>query len=389
MTLDWKTCLRMAVSIFLLYLGIHYWPNAVQLGSLFLGAATPLLIGAVIAYLINILMSFYEQRCFRNTQNGKLIPFRRPLCMIAAFATLISVVVLVFWLILPQFVECIQLCGQLIAAELPEFLETVTTWIDEVGVLPEKISATLVGIDWKGKIGQLIAALSSGLGNMMDIVLSAASSVVSVVMNVVLGLMFAIYLLLGKETILRQFGLLTNRYLKPDCNRKLKHILQTVNECFHKYIVGQCLEAVILGMLCTLGMLILRLPYAAMIGALIAFTALIPVAGAYIGGGVGAFMILTVSPVKAVIFLVFLVVLQQIEGNLIYPRVVGSSMGLPAIWVLAAVTVGGGVMGIPGMLLGVPVAAAAYRLLRESVTNTEDGDDANSCCVEVGSKNGI
>ena len=140
-----------------------------------------------------------------------------------------------------------------------------------------------------------------------------------------------------------------------------------VNDCFHGYIVGQCIEAVILGTLCAIGMAILRLPYATMIGALVAFTALIPVAGAYIGAAVGAFMILTVDPWKAVIFLIFLVILQQFEGNVIYPRVVGSSLGLPGIWVLAAVTVGGGIMGITGMLLGVPMAAALYRILREDV----------------------
>ena len=151
------------------------------------------------------------------------------------------------------------------------------------------------------------------------------------------------------------------------------YVLEVVNDCFHRYIVGQCIEAVIIGSLCALGMAILRLPYATMVGALVAFTALIPVAGAYIGAAVGAFMILTVDPVKAVVFLIFLVILQQFEGNVIYPKVVGSSMGLPGIWVLAAVTVGGGMMGIAGMLLGVPLAAAAYRILRDDVVNGEQG----------------
>ena len=138
--------------------------------------------------------------------------------------------------------------------------------------------------------------------------------------------------------------------------------MRVLNQSFHSFIVGQCTEAVILGLLCMGGMLLLRLPYAAMIGCLVGFTALIPIAGAYIGAVVGAFMIFTVSPVKAVIFIVFLVALQQLEGNLIYPRVVGSSIGLPGVWVLAAVTVGGGVLGIGGMLLGVPIAAAIYQL---------------------------
>lgn len=141
--------------------------------------------------------------------------------------------------------------------------------------------------------------------------------------------------------------------------------------------MGQCTEAVILGVLCTVGMLLLRLPYATMIGTVIAFTALIPVAGAYIGAGVGAFMILTVSPVKTIIFLIFIVVLQQLEGNLIYPRVVGSSLGLPAIWVLTAVTVGG-LMGIAGMLLCVPLAAASYKLLKEDVNQSQTKE-----CIRV------
>lgn len=162
------------------------------------------------------------------------------------------------------------------------------------------------------------------------------------------------------------------------------HIVQTFDASFHRFIVGQCVEAVILGLLCTVGMLVLQLPYAPMIGSLIGATALIPVAGAYIGGGIGVFLILTVSPVKAVIFLVFLIVLQQFEGNLIYPRVVGSSIGLPGIWVLATVTVGGGVAGIAGILLGVPIAAALYQLLKQDVqkkagvTSKQTGGSGNA-----------
>ena len=156
-------------------------------------------------------------------------------------------------------------------------------------------------------------------------------------------------------------------------------MIHILDDCFHRYIVGQCTEAVILGALGSAGMVILRLPYALMVGALVAFTALIPVAGAYIGAAVGAIMILTVDPVKALIFLVFLVILQQLEGNLIYPKVVGSSMGLPGIWVLAAVTVGGGLAGILGMLLGVPLAAVVYRIIRDDVRKHE----SKNCTEEM------
>lgn len=172
---------------------------------------------------------------------------------------------------------------------------------------------------------------------------------------------------LGKDTLARQCKRLMERYMKPVWREKANYVLSILNDSFHKYVAGQCIEAVILGMLCMVGMLLLRLPYATMVGALIAVTALIPVAGAYIGGGVGALMIFSVSPVQAVVFVIFLVILQQLEDNLIYPKIVGSSLGLPAIWVLAAVTIGGGIMGVVGMLLSVPVASALYRMLRENL----------------------
>ena len=194
---------------------------------------------------------------------------------------------------------------------------------------------------------------------------------ISSTVTIFLAVIFSIYLLSGREKLGNQFDRIMTRHMKNSVYTKTKYILSVLNDCFHIYIVGQCTEAVILGVLCTLGMLLLRIPYATMMGSVIAFTALIPVAGAYIGGAVGAFLILMESPIKAIIFLVFLVILQQLEGNLIYPRVVGSSMGLPAIWVLAAVTIGGGVMGITGMLLGVPLAAVLYRLLREDVNRKE------------------
>lgn len=363
MKIEWKNCLSLAASLFLLYLGIQYWPSVAQIFGALLGAATPLIVGSMIAYIINILMSFYERHYFSKSNSQWATKSRRPVCMVAAFATLVAVVVLIIWLVVPQLVACIQL----IAAELPDSLEKASDWINQHGILPENIAAALAGIDWKARIGQILQTVTSGLGNVMDVVFSAVSSAFSGIMTAIMGTIFAIYLLLGKETLSRQLHQITRRYLKSASRNKLYYIMGITNDCFHKYIVGQCTEAVILGMLCTVGMLILRLPYATMIGALVAFTALIPVAGAYIGAAVGAFMILTVSPVQAVIFLVYLVVLQQLEGNLIYPKVVGSSMGLPAIWVLAAVTLGGGVMGIPGMLLGVPLAATLYRLLRDDV----------------------
>ena len=201
----------------------------------------------------------------------------------------------------------------------------------------------------------------------MGSVLSLVSATVSTAFTAVVSIIFSIYLLLGKEKLGRQISLVMKTYLKPAWYSHLVYFLETLHSCFRRFVVGQCTEAVILGLLCMGGMMLLRFPYASMVGALIGFTALIPVAGAYIGAGVGAFMIFTVSPFQSLFFLIFIAILQQLEGNLIYPKVVGSSIGLPGIWVLAAVTVGGGLFGLLGVLLSVPAASVLYTLLKRDV----------------------
>lgn len=363
MRVDWKSCFRVGISAFLLYLCISYWmPFAGFLGTL-VSAAMPLLIGCVIAYIINILMSFYEKYYFPKSSKAGVIKSRRPVCMLAAFISLVVVVALLVKLVVPELMACVEL----LIAQIPGAVSSVVDWLKSMDIVPEDMLASLQSIDWKSKVEQIIGVLTTGVGNVMGTAINMVSSVFSGIVTALFAFIFSIYLLTGKEKLGNQFDRLMNRYMKEKAYSKVKYVLSVLNDCFHKYIVGQCTEALILGALCTVGMLIFGFPYATMTGAVIAFTALIPVAGGYIGAAVGAFMILTVSPIKAMLFLVYIVVLQQLEGNLIYPRVVGSSMGLPAIWVLAAVTIGGGVMGIAGMLIGVPLAATIYRLLREDV----------------------
>ena len=367
MKLEWKTCIKIGVSVFLLYLCILYWPSAASLLSTALSAATPLVVGCVIAYPVNILMRFYERHYFPKAVTGFAAKSRRAVCLAAAFLTLVIAVTLVIDLIVPELVSCVSV----IISALPAALESLFNMLARLHLLPEDIAASLSGTDWQSKIGQLIDLVLSGAGTLVNAVLSALSSVFSGIVTALVGLIFSFYLLLGKDRLAGQCSRLMRRYLRPAWYENITYVLRVLDDCFSRYIVGQCVEAVILGTLCTLGMLVLRLPYATMIGALTAFTALIPVAGAYIGGAVGALMVFSVSPVKAIIFIVFLVVLQQAEGNLIYPKVVGSSLGLPAIWVLAAGTVGGGIMGIAGMLLGVPIAAALYRLLKNDLNKPQ------------------
>lgn len=372
MKLDWKTCAKIGVSAFLLYLCITYWPHFTGLLSALLSAATPLLLGCALAYVLNILMSFYEKHYFTHSVSPAVRKSRRPVCMLAAFITLAAGLILILNLVLPELLSCVNL----LLRQIPTAANSLANWLGTMDAVPEDLLASLRNVDWASKLEQIISFLTTGVGNIIGTAVSAVSSVFSGLVTALFALIFSIYLLLGKERLGSQFNRIMKRYMSTGLCANVRHVLSVLNECFHKYIVGQCTEALILGGLCTLGMLILQLPYATMTGAVIAFTALIPVAGAYIGAGVGAFMILTVSPVKAIIFLVFIVILQQLEGNLIYPRVVGSSMGLPGIWVLAAVTVGGGVMGIPGMLLYVPLAAAFYKLLREDVNRIPSKEEA-------------
>ncbi len=367
MKLRWRDCLKVGVSIFVLYLAVHYWQSAANLVSTLVGASLPLIIGGVVAYLVNILMANYERRWKDNPKKPELAKFRRPVCMLLAFLTLVAIVALVCGLIIPQLVDCVGL----ILAELPGFMAKAVDLAEQWQLFSPEVLSTLESIDWNEQIGKLVGLVSSGIGDVVGLVFSAVSSVFSFLVTALLSLIFAIYLLSGKEELASQADRLAKRYLGDRIYGKAEYFLNILDHCFHRYIVGQCTEAVILGALCSVGMAILRLPYALMVGALVAFTALIPVAGAYIGAGVGAFMILTVDPFKALIFLIFIVVLQQLEGNLIYPKVVGSSMGLPGIWVLAAVTVGGGLAGILGMLLGVPLAAAAYRIIWDDVRKHE------------------
>jgi len=374
MKTETKKYLKIGVIALILYLIAQNWLIVAGVFTTVLTAASPLIVGGVIAYLVNIIMSFFERHWFPKSQKKAVVKSRRILCLIFAVLSMLAIVALVVLLVVPQLWDAVAL----LLSEVPEYMKKAIDWAESLEILPEDIFAMLENIDWKSQVSKIISTVTSGVGSVVGVAVNVVASVFSGVFNALLSVIFALYLLFGKERLGRQCRKVMTRYLKPGINEKILHVLAVINDCFHKYIVGQCTEAIILGTLCTVGMLIFRFPYATMVGALVAFTALIPVAGAYIGAGVGAFMIMTVDPMKAVLFLVYILVLQQLEGNIVYPRVVGSSIGLPGIWVLAAVTVGGGVMGIPGMLLGVPLAAAAYRLLREDVNREKTGQNTDS-----------
>lgn len=361
--------MRIAITAAIVYLFAEYQSVLAGWAALAFHAASPLLIGAVIAYAVNILMSFFERYYFPRSKKRFVRASRGVVCILLSYISLLGILALIIGLIVPELTNCVKV----LIEKIPPLLEKVSGDLyqnpDVQKTLSEFGNITRNGeIDWQQFVNKAVNWATGSLGGAVGVVGRAISATFSTTFTVLMSLIFSVYLLAGKRKILSQLKRTAHAYMSERIYQKTEYFLSALNESFHSFIVGQCLEAVILGSLCAIGMLILRMPYAGMIGALIGFTALIPVAGAYIGGAVGFLMIATTSPVQAVVFVIFLVVLQQAEGQLIYPKVVGASIGLPGIWVLAAVTVGGSVMGITGMLVFVPLASALYKLLKQDVS---------------------
>ncbi len=366
MKLTWKSCLKIGVTAFLLFLAIYYWHVAADLIRNLIGALLPIGVGLILAYVLNIVMRFYERRYFPKSEKKFVVKSRVPVCMLLSIITLGILLAAIALLVAPELVACVEF----IISQIAPTMNKILTNEFVVEVLPASLLSYLTGINWQELASKAVELLVNGIGDVANTVFTAISSVVSLVINIFLSLIFTIYLLLSRDKLLSQ-GQRTLRTYFPKREKRIRYVCSVFNSSFRSFIVGQCTEAVILGVLCVVGMLIFDFPYAGMIGALIGFTSIIPIAGPYIGCIVGALMILTVSPLKALLFVVFIIVLQQLEGNLIYPKVVGEAIGLPAIWVLAAITIGGALLGILGMLLGVPFTGAVYRLIREDMERRE------------------
>lgn len=367
MKLKAKNLFMIAGVVFLLYLAIYYWPGI----STFLGgcvaAATPVLAGFFIAYVVNIIMCGYERIWFPKSEKGWVIKSRRPVCITFAFVTLVAIITVIGLIIVPQFSSCITM----LFTAVPKAVVGITDGLVEYNILPEDVMASVKELNWQQVLSGAVSGLTSSLGTIMNTVVSVISSVVGGVIAAFLGIIFSVYMLVGKDRILGRGNYLLKRFVRGGAYEKVTRCLTICNQTFRGFIIGQSIEAVILGVLCFVGMTIFGFPYAGMISTFIAFTALIPIAGAYIGGIVGGLMIFSVSPIQAILFGVFLIVLQQLEGNLIYPKVVGTNVGLPSLWVLVAVTVGGSISGFLGMLLGVPLAASVYKIAEEFLRKTD------------------
>ena len=332
----------------------------------------PLIIGAAIAFVFNIFLSFCERHYFSGRTTGFAAISRRPVCLTYSVILTFSIIILIIGTVVPEFVKGIGIVLDGIPGFTADAKEFLLKYTGNYPELRARISAWEP--DWTAMI------------DTEDIV----SSVIDVVgrftfqaTRIAIAIIFSVYILAGKSGIKTGFKRAERVYLSNKARITVDRYLSAANYTFRKFFVGQFIEAVVIGVLCTVGMLILRLPYAFVTGTVVGVTALIPIVGAVIGAVMGMFMIFTVNSTQAVIFIIFLILLQQVETNFIYPKVVGSSIGLPGIWVLAAVTVGGGMFGVSGMLFGVPVLATVYKLVYEDIDNREILQQANEEMTEA------
>ena len=346
----------------LIVLGIaHIGVVADAVGFLY-GLIRPLVTGLIFAFIMNVPYSFFEKHLFLRTQKQGLRKMRRPVALLISFVLLLVVIAGVVALVIPEL-------GKL-GGFLVDTVEKAVKMIQEDQAGQVNFLSRF-NIDWEQLQKTVTDWVSDSSGKLLSGAAGMFGTAAGGVMDFVFAVIFAIYMLVGKDTLLRQVKRLMHVWLPEKIEKGALHVGGAMNTAYHAFIVGQVTEAVILGSLCAMGMLILGLPNVLMISVLVSVCALIPIVGAWVSAIVGAFLILIVDPGKALIFLIFLVILQQLEGNLIYPRVVGGKLHLPGIWVLAAVTIGGGIAGPFGMLMGVPLAAGLYSLLREWTKSRE------------------
>lgn len=358
-----------------------------KLMGLAIGLVLPFLIGGSLASIINVPMRFLERKLFdepyakrkKMPQQKKNIPERppiwwrmkRPLSLILSLILVIGVIFVGMFLIVPEIADSFST----IAVSIKQFPEQVHRWslqlmdyMPQIAVWLEQLDQNM-DIDWQKTIMEAISFLQNGAGNVLSTTFNVAASIFSGIVTGFLAIVFSFYLLLNKEKLGGQIKQILYAYMKDEHADYIVRVGRMANKTFSSFLSGQCIEAVILGSLFFVAMTIFRFPYALMISVLIAFTALIPVFGAFIGCIVGAFLILLLNPIQAIWFVVLFLVLQQFEGNVIYPKVVGGSVGLPAMWVLVAVTLGGSTMGVVGMLVNIPLFSVLYSLFREAVKN--------------------
>ncbi len=301
----------------------------------------PLLLGLLMALVFNVIMYPIEKKIFPQSSSTLKQRARRPLAILLTLLIIFGIFIGISFLIIPELINGVKI-----------LLEIIKNIINRLSLPEDTLNFSSLPI-----IGSFTK---------MDTAVNAISTIAGCLIDFFIGFVFSIYLLANKEKLRRQITRLAVVWFPVRLVKNISHITFVCSKTFRQFIIGQATEAILLGSLCAIGMWLLQIPFGAMIGSLVGVTALLPMIGAFIGAGAGAFIILTESPMKALIFIIFLIILQQLEGNLIYPRVVGSKIHFPAMWVLASIIIGGRLAGPLGMFLGVPIASSAYALLKET-----------------------
>ena len=325
---------------------------------------SPFLLGIILAFVLNVLNNFIEKKIFGKIKPSKIWnKIKRPLCITLSLILVFLTIFFVMNLLIPQ----LKNSASLFTDTLPAYKEDIIGILNKFDVDESTVNKVGEYLDNFGKV--ITDYIKGNSKDVITVTTEVATSVINIISKGIITLVFAIYMIAQKETLSRQINKIMRAYLKPKTINKINTVGTLANKTFSNFVTGQCLEALIFGSLVFVGMLIFRFPYASTIGVLLGFTALIPIFGAFIGTAIGFILIMMVSPVKAILFVVFIIVIQQIEGNLIYPRVVGKSIGLPGMWVLLSVTVGGSIGGILGMLIATPLCSLLYALFTKMVND--------------------
>ena len=352
----------------LILIGLWKYTLVLDILKFILGILMPFLIGGAIAFVLNVPMSFLERHIFGNEkwkENGKLRRLARPVSLVLTIIFVIGIVAAVLFGVLPQLTGTIAKLGYSIQTFIPKVQEWANDWFHNNKEVMAYVNQ--LEFNWDKVIEVAVDWVSNGAGNIVESGVTAAVNIVSGFATFFIAFVFACYILLQKEKLGVQAKKVLFAFVQKGRAEAAIEVCSLTYRTFSNFLTGQCMEAVILGTMFVIAMSIFKMPYAWLIGILIAFTALIPIFGAFIGCAVGTFLIFMIHPIQALWFIVLFLVLQQIEGNLIYPYVVGNSMGLPSIWVLAAVSIGGSLMGVVGMLIFIPIVSVLYALFREIV----------------------
>lgn len=367
-----KKMVRLMLLAALLALAVMHIEFIIDTALLFWRVASPLIVGTIMAYILEIIIKRFEKLFFPHSKKPWMCKVRRPICILLATALVIFLAVLLVSTIIPGLRDAFTV----LAREFPNYFLEVKKWVlenfSDVPTVTDYVKD--LELDWNIIQDRAVQWAISGIGDnsLLSNTVTVISAVTGSIANFLISAIFAIFLLASKQKLQSQYRNLVWASVSKRNNGRVQHIMQTANRCFSGFIVGQSINGLILGVFTWLGMRIFGMPYALMVGVLSGTTSLVPIIGGYIGAVLGTFLVFTANPGLALWFLIFIVALQTLQGNILYPRLVGDSVGLPSLWVLAAVSVGGGLGGVGGMMVAVPITATVYILVHEWVQKKKE-----------------